>query len=106
MVSELIERIRAAEKEAQDDARAARSRARELVAAAHEASERMLEEMRRKVREGGNELLGAARVEAEREAEALVSANRSSVEAVRSAGEKEIEAGVRKVLDSIAAAAK
>ena len=106
MVSDVIERIRAAERAADDDARAARSRAREVVAAAHEASERMLEEMKRKVREEGEALLETARAEAGREAEALVSEGRASIEAVRGTGEKGIRAGVERVLESIAAAAK
>lgn len=106
MVSDVIERIREAEREAEDGARAAKSRAREIVAKAHEASERMLEDMKRKVREEGEALLKAARAEAEREAEMLVRESRSSIEAVRNAGEKGIKAGVKRVLGSIAAAAK
>ena len=106
MVSDVIERIRDAERTADDDARAARSRAREIVAAAHEASERMLEEMRRKVREDGEALLETARDEASREAESLVAEGRASIEAVRDAGEKGIGAGVKRVLESITAAAK
>lgn len=106
MVSDAIERIQAAEKRAEEEARDAKARAREIVAGAHEASERMLDEMKRRVRDEAESLLSAAREEAGREAEALAGESRSNTEAVRRAGEKGIEAGVKKVLDAIAAAAK
>jgi vacuolar-type H+-ATPase subunit H len=105
LVAEAIQRIREAEKAAEESGRQARAQGKRLIAEAHEASERMLDEMRADAWEEEKTLTTKAREEAEAEAERMVAESRTSVERVRSSAEKRIEAGVKKVLHSITAAA-
>lgn len=105
MVAEAIERIRNAEQEAEALARAARAQAKALIADAHDAAERSLDEGRKAGWEEEKALRAAAASEAEGEAEKLIAESRSSVESVRGSAEQHVEDGIKRVLELITASA-
>lgn len=105
VVSEVIERIRDAEARAEERARSARAEAKQLVTDAREASERLLEDMKKDVRGAERELVEKAKTVAGQEAEETKRASRAAVDKVGAEAEERVGAGVRRVLDSIAAAA-
>lgn len=104
MVADAIKRIQEAESEADRIERDARAKSKTLLADAHEAAERMLDEMRKQAWQEEKALKAEAAAKATVEAEALVVEGRSGVESVRSAGEKRVEDGVQRVLEAIKAA--
>jgi vacuolar-type H+-ATPase subunit H len=104
LVSEAIERIREAEKQAEDIAGTARAAGKKALADAHEAAEKMLEEMRRSARTEERGLIDAAAEEAESFAASLTEEGRAEVVAVRTEAEKRVSEGIKKVLDAITAA--
>ena len=101
MVSEAIREIKEAEKEAQEAQRRARAEGKQLIARAHEASEQMLDEMRREVRDEEKTLIERARVEAEGEASTIAAGSESNVDAVREEAGSKVDDGVELVLESI-----
>jgi vacuolar-type H+-ATPase subunit H len=101
VVSDAIREIREAEKEAVDRERQARADSKRLVAEAHEATEKLLEEMRRSVREEERTLTATAAAEAEREAARIAAESRAAVEALRGDAEARVRRGVARVLDAI-----
>lgn len=105
MVAEAIERIRSAERDAEQLERAARAQGKALIAEAHAAAERSLDETRKAGWEEERVLRAAAAKEAEGEAEALITESRSSVENVRASAERRVENGIKRVLELITAAA-
>ena len=105
LVSEAIERIRNAEREAEETARAAHAKGKSLIADAHDAAERALDEMRKAAREEEKQLRATAVKEAEAQAADLVSESRSSVEGVRTGAEQRVEAGIKIVLELVTAGA-
>ena len=105
VVSEAIERIRNAEEEAEKLERAARAQSKTLIAGAHDAAERLVDETRKAGWAEEKTLRAAAASEAEIEAEKLVAESRSSVESVRADATQRVEAGIKKVLEVITAGA-
>ena len=105
MVSEAIERIRAAEKDSEEALRRARADAKTLVADAYEHSEHILDTMRREARDEERALVETSRAEAEAEAEGILAEGRASVEQVKASAGGKVAAGVTTVLESITAAA-
>ncbi|MCK4409237.1 MAG: hypothetical protein KAW67_04085 [Candidatus Eisenbacteria sp.] len=105
MVAEAIERIRNAEREAEELERAARTQGKALIADAHDAAERSLDQARKTGWEEEKELRAAAASEAEGEAKKLIAESRSSVESVRASAEQRVEDGIKRVLELITAAA-
>ena len=105
MVSEAIGRIKEAEKAAEDAGRAARAEGKRLVATAHDAAERLLDETRRAAWEREKELIAQAASQAEADARALVQESKASVKSVREAAEGRLETGIKKVLELITAGA-
>ncbi len=105
VVAEAIERIRSAERDAEELERAARAQGKALIAEAHAAAERSLDETRRLGWEEEKVLRSAAAKEAEREAEKLIAENRSSVESVRASAERRVEDGINRVIELITATA-
>lgn len=100
-----MERIKEAENTSAETLRSARADGKKLVAEAFEASERMLEEMRKEVRDEENSLRETARSEAEAEALTIERESESAVGEIRTRAESKLEAGVTKVLEAITAAA-
>lgn len=105
VVSEAVERIKAAEKAAEEAERAARAESKKLVTEARDTAERLFDETRRAARDLEREMVAAAAQEAEADAERLVEKNKAGVDTVRAAAEKHLEDGIRKVLEFIAAGA-
>jgi vacuolar-type H+-ATPase subunit H len=105
VISEAIDWIKSAERAAGELERAARSQGKELVADAHDAGERLLDETRKAGWAEEKALRAAAAKEAEVEAEKLVAESRSSVESVRAGATQRVEAGITKVLEVITAGA-
>jgi vacuolar-type H+-ATPase subunit H len=105
VVSEAIDRIRSAEQEAGELERAARAEGKALIAEAHDAGERLLDEVRKAGWTEEKALRAAAGKEAEVEAERLIAESRSSVESVRTGATQRVEAGIKKVLEVITAGA-
>jgi vacuolar-type H+-ATPase subunit H len=105
VVSESIDRIRSAEQEAGKLEQAARAQSKALIAEAHDAGERLLDEGRKVGWAEEKTLRAAAAKEAEVEAEKLVVESRSSVESVRTGAVQRVEAGIKKVLEVITAGA-
>ncbi len=105
LISEAIERVKAAESKAEERGRAARGEAKQIVADARQAGEKLLEEMKKEVREAEKKVLEEARSAAGQEAEEAKLESRAAVEAVGADAEKRVGKGVTRVLDSIAAAA-
>ena len=105
VVSEAIDRIRSAEQEAGELERAARAQGKALIADAHDAADRLLDEARKAGWAEEKTLRAAAAKEAEVEAEKLVAESRSSVESVRARATRRVEAGIKKVLEVITAGA-
>ena len=103
MVAETIRRIKDAESGAEDIERAARAEGKKLVAEAHEATERLLDEMRSAAWGEEKALKARAVKEAEAEAARHLEESRAGVESVRSGAEARVEAGVKKVLEVITA---
>ena len=101
VVSEAIDRIRSAEQDAEERERAARVRGKALIAGAHDAAERLLDETRKTAWEEEKTLRAVAAKEAEVEAEKLIAESRSGVESVRAGAEQRVEAGIKKVLEFI-----
>ncbi len=105
VVSEAIERIRSAEQKAGELERAARAQGKALIADAHDAAERLLDEGRKAGWAEEKTLRAAAAKEAEVEAEKLVAESKLSVEGVRAGATQRVEAGIKKVLEVITAGA-
>ena len=105
VVAEAIERIRSAERDAEELERSARAQGKALIAEAHAAAERSLDETRKAGWEEEGVLKAAAAKEAEGEAEKLIAESRSSVESVRTSAERRVEDGIKKVLELITATA-
>jgi len=105
VVSEAIERIRNAEREAEETEVSARAQGKSLMADAHEAAERALDQMRKAAREEEKALRATSVRQAEGEAEKLVAESLSSVESVRSGAEQRVEAGIKKVMELVTAGA-
>ena len=105
VVSEAIERIRNAEREAEEAELSARAKGKSLIADAHDAAERALDQMRKAAREEEKVLRATAVKQAEGEAESLVAESLSSVESVRSGAEQRVEAGIKKVMELVTAGA-
>jgi vacuolar-type H+-ATPase subunit H len=105
VVSEAIERIRNGEREAEEIERAARAQSKALIAEAHDAAERALDETRRSAWEEEKTLRARAVEEAEAEAQALVAESKSSVEGVRASAEGRVEEGIKRVLELVTAGA-
>jgi vacuolar-type H+-ATPase subunit H len=105
VVSEALERIKEAENASTETLRRARADGKRLVAEAFEASERILEEMKKEVRGEENSLRETARSEAEAEALKIERESESAVGEIRTRAEGKLEAGVTKVLEAITAAA-
>lgn len=101
LVSDAIRQIREAEKEGDEAERRARAEGKRLIAEAHDASEKLLEDMRREVREDERALIATARGEAEGEASAIADESRAGVESVRRDAEARVRRGVKRVLDAI-----
>ena len=76
-----------------------------MIAEAHVAAERSLDETRKAGWEEEKVLRSAAAKEAEGEAEKLVAESRSSVESVRASAARRVEDGINRVLEFITAAA-
>jgi vacuolar-type H+-ATPase subunit H len=101
VVSDAIRRIRDAERDAEEAVRRARAEATRLLADAHEAAERLLEQAQREGREEERRLVEAARAEADGQAVKLAAESKRAVESTRqSAGEK-VKAGVKRALDAV-----
>lgn len=105
VVAEAIERIRNAEREAEELERAARAQGKALIADAHDAAESSLEQARKAAWEEEKVLRAAAAKEAEGEARKLIEESKSSVESVRASAEQRVEDGIKKVLELIMAGA-
>jgi vacuolar-type H+-ATPase subunit H len=105
VVGDAIERIKEAEKRAEETRRQGRSDRKRVVAEAHEAAERLLDETRKGARETERERIEAARRDAEREAERMASEGQQGVEGLRGVAESKVESAVTKVLSKITAAA-
>lgn len=105
VVAEAIERIRNAEREAEELERAARAQGKALIADAHDAAESSLEQARKAAWEEEKVLLAAAAKEAEGEARKLIEESKSSVESVRASAEQRVEDGIKRVLELIMAGA-
>ncbi len=105
LVSEAIERIRGAEREAEEALKRARADGKRLVAEAHEEAERMLDAMRKEARAEETALIEKARADAEAEAAEIVQASKISVDEARQGAADKVRVGVVKVLDSITATA-
>jgi vacuolar-type H+-ATPase subunit H len=103
VVAEAIQRVKDAEREAEDVERAARAEGKKLVAEAHESTERLLDEMRSAAWEEEKTLKASAAKEAEAEAARLLKKSKAGVESVRSGAEARVAAGVKKVLEVITA---
>jgi len=103
VVADAIERIRAAEKQAEQARREGRAERKRVIVEAHEAADRLLEETRRTAREAEQSAVASARSEAEEHAERIVSDGTARTESVRSSAEARIEAGVAKVMAAITA---
>ncbi len=101
LVSDAIRQIREAEEEGDEAQRAARAEGKRLIAEAYEASEKLLEEMRRGVREEERVLTATATAEADAQASAIAAESRVSIEAVRGGAETRVRQGVARVLDAI-----
>ncbi len=101
MVSDAIREIREAEREGDEAQRAARAEGKRLIAEAHEGSEKLLEEMRRGVREEERALTATATAEADEQASVIAAESRASIEAVRGDAETRVRQGVARVLDAI-----
>ena len=65
VVSEAIDRIRSAEQDAEEHEKAARVRGKALIAGAHYAAERLIDETRKAAREEDKKLRAAAAKDAE-----------------------------------------
>ena len=105
VVTEAIERIRNAEREAEELERAARAQGKALIADAHDDAESSLEHARKAGWEEERVLRAAAAKEAEDEARKLIAESKSSVESVRASAEQRVEDGIKKVLEFITAGA-
>ena len=105
VVSEAIDRIRSAEEKAGELERAARAQGKVLIADAHDAAERLLDEGRKAGWAEEKTLRATAVKEAEVEAQKLVAESRSSVESVRAGATQRVETGIKKVLEAITAGA-
>ena len=105
VVAEAIERIRSAEQDAEELERAARAQGKALIAEAHAAAERSLDETRKAAWEEEGVLRAAAAKEAEGEAEKFIAESKSSVESVRASAARRVEDGIKKVLELITATA-
>ena len=101
MIGDAIRRIEEAEQRADESLRRARADGKKIIAEAHEAVERQLDEMRKEAREEETRLVEHAKAEAEREAAGIVEDSKAAVLEARSAGEAKIGVGVDKVLESI-----
>lgn len=101
LVADAIRRIKEAEGEAEEAQRRARAQGKRLMAEAHEASEKLFEQMRRGVRDEEGALTAAARADAEKQAAAIAAESRASIEAVRGGAETSVRQGVVRVLEAI-----
>jgi len=101
LVSDAIREIREAEKQSLEAERQARAESKRLIAAAHEGTERLLDEMRHAVRDEERTLTETARAEAEKEAAAIAAESRASIETLRAGAEAKVRQGVARVLDAI-----
>ncbi len=103
MVSEAIRRVKEAEGGAEESERDARGAAKRLIGEAHEACQRMRDEMRREMRAEERALIESAQAEAETEAARIIDESKSGVEDVGRGAGARIRAGVSRVLDAITA---
>jgi vacuolar-type H+-ATPase subunit H len=105
LVADAIRRIKEAEGEAEETLRRARAQGKRLTAEAHEASEKLVDEMRRAVRDEERELIASASAEAETEAARIAAESKASVESVRADAEARVRRGVGRVLEAIVSGA-
>lgn len=103
LISELLGRIKAAERGADDAVRKARAESKRLITEAHDQVDRTMSDTRGKARDVEKALVEKARVEAEAEAQKIVEKSATEVDAASREGEARIAAAVKKVLGSISA---
>jgi len=101
LVSDAIREIREAEQRGLEAERQARADGKRLIAEAHEATEKLVEDMRRAVRDEERTLTATATAEAEKEAAEIAAESRASVEALRGDAEARVRRGVARVLEAI-----
>jgi len=105
LVADAIRRIREAEDEVEEALQRARAQGKRLMAEAHEASEKLLEEMRRTVRDEERDLIATASAEAQEEAAGIAAESRASIESVRGDAEARVRRGAARVLEAIVSGA-
>lgn len=101
LVSDAIERIKEAEKSAEETVRRSRAEAKRLIAEAHDSGERLLDEGRRELRAEEERLIESARADAQGTAKQLSDESGASIDALRRAGQLRVGTGVKKVLERI-----